>query len=100
MTALRTLCRTGKIKWTLHALMRIRDRKIQSEAIVNTLIHGEEVAYYDDDKPFPSHLVFNGDCESPLHVVASANAEFAYIITAYIPSLDEWESDYKTRREH
>ena len=97
--ALRGICRTSKIKWTLHALKRIRERKILSSAVIDSILQGEAIVHYHDDKPFPSYLIFNGDNTSPLHVVASADADTVYIITAYIPTLDEWESDYKTRRE-
>ena len=97
--ALRDICRTNKIKWTLHSLKRIRERKILSSAVIDSILQGEAIIHYHDDKPFPSYLVFNKDSISPLHVVASADADTVYIITAYVPTLDEWESDYKTKRE-
>jgi len=98
INVLRDLCASNKIKWTLHALKRIRERNIQATDVVNTILHGEAITHYHDDKPFPSYLIFNSDNISPLHVVASAGSDAAHIITTYIPTLDEWEDDYKTRR--
>ena len=96
--SLREICRTDKIKWTLHALKRIRERKILSNTVIDAILQGEAIVHYRDDKPFPSYLIFNGDSTSPLHVVASADADTVYIVTAYIPTLEEWENDYKTRK--
>ena len=93
------ICRDNKIKWTLHALKRIRKRKISSNAVINAIMYGEVITYYHDDKPFPSYLIFNGIEDSPIHVVASTDNSTIYIITAYIPTLDEWEDDFKTRRK-
>ena len=97
--ALRYLCRADKVKWTIHALKRIRERKVLSDAIINAVLSGEIIEQYQDDKPFPSCLVFNSDNSAPIHAVVSSDNESVYIITAYIPSLDDWECDYKTRKE-
>jgi hypothetical protein len=35
-----------------------------------------------------------------IHVVASVDISFLYIITAYYPDENEWEVDLKTRKEH
>ena len=55
---------------------------------------------YDDDKPFPSSLILGkskkGDA---MHMVVSRDGEYLYLITAYYPDLDIWESDFKTRRQ-
>lgn len=96
---LQDICRDNKIKWTLHALKRIRERKISSNTVINAIIHGEAITYYHDDKPFPSYLIFNGIEDSPIHVVASTDSSTVYVITAYIPTLDDWEDDFKTRRK-
>ena len=96
---LRALCRDEKIKWTIHALKRIRERKILSASVIDAVLSGEIITQYQDDKPFPSCLIFNNDNAAPLHVVISTDKEKIYIITAYFPTLDEWENDYKTRKE-
>jgi len=95
---LRDVCQDNQIKWTLHALSRIRKRKISSGAVISTILNGDIVKHYHDDKPFPSWLIYNNDSKSPLHVVTSTDGKYVYIITAYVPTLDEWEDDYVTRR--
>ena len=96
---LRTMCGEDRIKWTTHALARMRERKISSETIINTILSGEIIKQYQDDRPHPSCLIFNNDFAFPLHVVASTDDENIFIITTYLPTLDEWQNDYKTRRE-
>ena len=91
--------RNNKIKWTLHSFKRIRERKISADSVVDAVVNGQIIEHYREDKPFPSCLIFNGNTDSPLHIVASACDDFVYIITAYAPSSDEWECDFKTRKE-
>ena len=97
---LRVLCRENKIKWSLHALKRIRERKISPESVVNAIIFGEIIEQYEDDKYFPSCLIFNNDYNAPIHTVASTDTSNVHIITAYRPALNEWENDFKTRKEN
>jgi len=97
--ALRELCRKGCIKWTLHALKRIRERELSSSDVIDTVLSGYVVLHYHDDKPFPSWLLYNGDADLPLHVVVSTDGKNAYFITAYIPNLNDWQSDFKTRKD-
>ena len=93
------LCQDKNIAATKHANIRLRERGISIEDIKHAVLTGEIIRQYGDDKPFPSCLILgsveNGDY---IHVVASADAEFLYIITAYYPDESEWESDLKTRR--
>ena len=95
---LRSLCRNDKIKWTLHALSRMRERKILSEMVTDAILTGEIIKQYVDDKPYPSCLIFNNNYTAPLHVVASTNGDSVFIITEYVPTTDEWYDDFKTRK--
>jgi len=96
---MRELCCDNKVKWTLHALKRVRDRKILFESVINTILSGKIIEQYEDDKPLPSCLIFNGDYDAPLHIVACTDNTTVTIITAYVPTLDEWDNDYATRKE-
>ena len=96
---LRDICAKGSIKWTEHALKRIRERKITSSDVIDTIIHGEAIMHYHDDKPFPSWLIYNGNCDAPIHIVASTDGSSVYFITAYVPTSDEWENNFITRKE-
>ena len=55
---------------------------------------------YSEDYPFPSSLFLGWVENKPIHVLASYDElnDFVHIITAYEPSLDIFESDYKTRK--
>ncbi len=96
---IRALCRDNRVKWTLHALDRIRERKIKARAVMAAVRAGRIIKQYTDDKPFPSCLIFNGDSAAPLHVVVSYDGSDVHVITAYTPTLDKWEIDYETRKE-
>lgn len=96
---LQKLCESGKIKWTLHALKRLRERGIKSSQVLECIKNGEIIEDYPNDKPLHSCLIYGVVSTKHLHTVVSSDGATIYIITAYIPNLNEWESDYKTRKE-
>jgi hypothetical protein len=57
---------------------------------------------YPDDKPCPSALFLGWAKGEPFHVVAAYDFQsgYCFVITAYRPDLEHFESDYKTRRKH
>lgn len=96
---LQKLCHEDKIKWSLHALKRIRERQIQSDDVITCVYSGEIIENYPNDRPLPSCLIYGIVRFRHLHVVVGCDGETVYIITAYYPNSDEWEADYKTRKE-
>jgi len=78
-------------------MIRSLQRNISIDETVYALSNGEIIEQYPDDYPYPSALILavNGE---PLHVVAGIGGGCLWIITAYNPTLDKWESDYKTRK--
>jgi hypothetical protein len=86
--------------YTNHAIKQMFQRNITTSEIEEVLNNGETIIDYPNDKPLPSKLLFYMINERPLHVVCSFNndALTTIIITAYIPSLDIWENDFKTRK--
>jgi hypothetical protein len=64
------------------------------------LLTGERIRDYTEDRPFPSALFLGYIGNKPLHVVAALDEmnKQAFVITAYEPSLDVFESD-RTRKE-
>jgi len=64
------------------------------------LLTGEKIRDYAEDRPFPSALLLGYVETRPLHVVAACDEadERVFIITAYEPSVDIFEPDYRTRR--
>jgi hypothetical protein len=60
--------------------------------------NGEVIEDYPDDPRGHSCLILGrGEEGRSIHVVCSPKDEFLAIITAYVPSADEWENDGKTR---
>ena len=99
---MRILCKNDKnIAITKHAKNRLIERDISVENIKSAIKTGEIIEQYENDYPFPSCLLL-GETEQNkyIHVVASIDSEFLYIITAYYPDENEWEIDLKTRKEH
>lgn len=92
---LKKLCREDAINWTNHVLQRLIQRGIRASDVIEAIITGEVIEEYPDDYPYPSCLVLGGN---KLHVVCGIGEGKLWIITAYRPTLDKWESDLKTRR--
>jgi hypothetical protein len=60
--------------------------------------NGEIIEDYPDDTRGHSCLILGkGDGGRPIHIVCSPKNDFLAIITAYIPTADEWGRNYKTR---
>lgn len=60
---------------------------------------GEIIEDYPMDQKGHSCLIMGYDNGNrPIHVVCSPKEDYLAIITAYIPSLEEWEKGYKKRK--
>lgn len=98
--SLRDLNSPEYIAITEHARQRLIERGITVNDIVKCISTGEIIKQYEDDKPFPSCLILGMAVNnSYIHVVVSHDEEWIYLITAYYPDRDLWESDFKTRKE-
>ncbi|MCL2002922.1 MAG: DUF4258 domain-containing protein [Oscillospiraceae bacterium] len=97
---LRDLCHDSSIVLTKHAATRMRERGITIENIKNAVRIGEIIQQYKEDKPFPSCLML-GETEQnkKIHIVASVNGGYMYVITAYYPNEKDWGVDMKHRKE-
>ena len=98
---LRKICTDDTIIMTAHVIKRCKERNIESDSIINVIMHGEIIKQYEDDKPFPSCLLLGMAVNDRyLHVVVASDNINLHIIMAYYPNIDEWEPDFKTRREY
>jgi hypothetical protein len=97
---IRAAIRARKIEWKKHALKRLFERGIKRQDVFDAILAGEIIETYIEDRPFPSYLISGIGGEKQLHVVLALDEmeENAFIITVYIPSSLQWESDWKTRR--
>lgn len=98
---LRIALENGFIEWQRHALERMMERGISRKSVKEILKKGEIIEDYPDDKPYPSALFLGWIRGEPLHAVAAFDSltGWCFIITAYKPDLEHFESDYKTRRQ-
>ena len=89
---------SNNIEWRKHSLERMLQRGISRSDVKETLLKGEIIEHYKNDKPFESAL-FYYKMDKPLHVVASLDKEEVkvYVITAYIPDSKHFLNDFKTR---
>lgn len=81
--------------------MRLEQRFIVRETIIAAAESYEIVEAYPDDKYFPSYLLLGRQGEeAAFHALfgADVDGQNVRVVTAYCPSLEEWEEDLKTRR--
>jgi hypothetical protein len=92
--------RSKKIKWTYHVNMRMKGRFISREAIISLFEDYEIIEEYPDDKYFPSYLVCSHYRDKTFHILFAVDIENenVRIVTAYYPSAEEWDDNFKTRR--
>ncbi len=100
LTIFREAMAAGSIEWRKHVLQKLAERGIPQESVREVLLRGERIRDYADDKPFPSALFLGYVSGKPLHVVAACDetGRQVYIITAYEPSLEIFEPDFRTKR--
>lgn len=97
---MRKLCTPQNIRITLHAAKRLEQRGILLSDAISCVMNGEIIEQYPDDYPYPSCLILGTSVENQfLHVVIGQHDTELFLITAYFPSEDKWESDFKTRKE-
>ena len=97
--SIRRLCDADSIQWSLHALKRMRERRITSDEVIGCIQTGEIIEEYPDDRPLPSCLIYGVVMTRNLHTVVGSSDTLISIITAYEPDPDEWDPDFKTRKE-
>jgi hypothetical protein len=90
-----------RILFLPHAIRQMsRPVRMITPAEVRTVIEtGEVIEDYPDDPRGHSCLMLGrGEGDRVIHVVCAPKDDFLAIITAYVPSEDEWEQDFKVRR--
>jgi len=100
ISQIQTLVSSGKIVWTEHVALRLRERGIKRSDLIECIMSGEIIEQYPEDTPYPSCLVL-GVCEAgkPIHIVVGLNVGImCCMITAYRPDSDKWEVDFKIRK--
>lgn len=96
---LRSLCNDETIFMTQHMYNRCRERGIKYDDIKSAIMSGEIIEQYPDDFPYPSCLTLGITMVGRyLHVVCGVSEEQIWIVTAYYPDPDKWETNFKMRK--
>lgn len=96
----RHLCQDDAVQWTAHVAQRLIKRSISPDEVLEVLMHGVIIEQYPTDYPYPSCLMFamvHG--HRPIHVVCSVGAGKLFIITAYEPDKDRWDTEFMRRKK-
>jgi len=91
-----------KVIYTNHAVdeMNAGDEMITTAEVRYVIFNGEIIEDYPEDKRGHSCLMFGRPNDKrPIHVLCAPKEDYLAVITAYVPSLEKWESDSKTRRK-
>ena len=94
------MCKNKSLRWTHHIFTRLVQRGISIADIEYVLLNGVIIEQYPDDYPYPSALVFGvSKTAKPMHVVCGLSEKELWLITSYYPDIEDWEPDFKTRKE-
>lgn len=83
-----------------HAIRQMSrmDRMITPAEVREAVGTGAVIEDYPEDVRGHSCLLLSkGHGGRPIHVVCAPKEDYLAIITAYVPSADEWENDFQTR---
>jgi hypothetical protein len=73
---------------------------MQYEDIKNCIDCGEIIEEYPNDYPHPSCLIYGKSTSGKvIHIVVGCDDDILYMVTAYYPNTEKFESDLKTRKE-
>lgn len=91
----------NKIRITDHADEEAHSDYLSFDEIFISVVQGEIIEEYPDDKPYPSCLIYGLSFRNkPIHSVWAYNSEnqWAVLITVYKPDPKRW-IDWKQRRK-
>ena len=83
-----------------HAIRRMFERGIGRVDVLSVVASGEMIAEYADDTPHPSRLLLGFVRLRAIHVVVALDsvAGTCIVVTAYEPTLDQWEDSFRRRK--
>ncbi len=92
--------RNDRIRITDHADEETQADGLSFDEVFNSVLHGETIEDYPDDRPYPSCLIYGQTfSDEPVHSVwaYSEETEWAILITVYRPDPQRW-LEWRTRR--
>lgn len=89
-----------KILYLPHAVQQMSrpDRMITSLEVEATIFNGEIIELYENDPRGESCLMLHFPEGRSIHVVCAPKSEYLAIISAYIPSSEQWDASFKKRK--
>ena len=90
-----------RLLFSSHAVeqMTYSERMISTREVRDIIERGEVIEEYAEDPRGLSCLLYGKTRQGRvLHVVCAPKIDHLVVVTAYVPSLIEWERDYRTRR--
>lgn len=88
--------------FTQHALdeMNAEAELISTWEVRYVIFNGEIIEEYPEDKRGQSYLMLGKPATGrTIHVVCAPKDDYLAIITAYVPSLERWDEDFRVRRK-
>jgi hypothetical protein len=98
---IRRCVRERKVHWTYHVNMRLAGRYISRDELFEAVDSYEIIESYPQDKYLPSYPVRAESDRRKIHVLFAVDVENdnVRIVTAYRPNPDEWDAEFRSRRE-
>jgi len=90
-----------RILFLPHAVRQMAqpERMICTAEVRAVIANGEVIEDYRDDARGHSCLMMTFAADRPLHVVCAPKDDYLVIITAYLPSDQEWADNYRKRKK-
>ncbi|MDP1784184.1 MAG: DUF4258 domain-containing protein [Sulfuricurvum sp.] len=86
--------------YRVHAIERMFQRDVSEKEVEEVVKFGETIESYPDDQPYPSYLILGYVGKKVLHIVyAKDENDTIIVITVYVPTLEKWFEDFRTRRK-
>ncbi|MCL2224225.1 MAG: DUF4258 domain-containing protein [Defluviitaleaceae bacterium] len=99
ISSIQALFNGNAVKQRQHFRNRIKERNIKKIDVAQALLSGEIIEECPNDLPLPSILILGyTKANKPLHIAVGVDDDIIWLVTAYFPTLDKWEADYKTRK--
>lgn len=90
-----------KVLWSYHLNMRMSERHITRQQILDAVDSLEIIESYPQDKYLPSYLLYAKSTEGVFHILFATDCDGnnVRVITAYRPAMGEWNDHFRTRRQ-
>ncbi len=91
-----------RVLFLAHAVSQMNSpsRMIATWDVRAVIVKGQIIEDYPDDSRGHSCLMLGfGDSSRPVHIVCAPKDDYLAVITAYLPSPEQWQPDWRTRTQ-